>query len=607
MLKVELNKKNENPFYGLRKCVALSEVGGKGNISDTLLTEAWNEVKNDKEQRELFYSLLFSFFDVTARQHNIFGKSKTESGGHSHREVFATVILWMAKNQTDQYHKFLWARLFNEYSCFDSLLACRIKTSGKAKNRKITIIDNISIHFDELAKYIAHIIKSGSDFDKHLVAKFLTRPRLSKRKGHKVMLDATKKTMTIRQNFIKKVSDLVGFTYEIKGKWINFTGFYAWKKEKISNLESVMFSSGRINTMDELGFKTWLNTLPAGARRRVKMKVLTPQGTAKPNREQLAKWYLEFNSFKTDKQKEQRVLEEKVRQGVASEEDKDKLKVVKKEAKVSIGSDSFKTLFMDLVSGKADELKIQPFMDKINLPYNNLVFVDDSMSMNNGSPVIPAHMANFIATICLMKNPDDTGRSLIGLFSNTVRMFSSIDGLAHKKNVILNTTSYNVVKPLIDPTATFKENYNNIAGFINKHRTRQNTNISSIPDDINKWANGDSAKIEQLMHFPVWTLITDGNFNNMYSPESSLNDFMNKCLRYFGYKPFVIAIDVSSQTESKKDRFSGIENFMLVPPNPAAIESLLTNFKDMEIMDIYTELLSIHRSNRYTLVRANVL
>ena len=77
MLKVELNKKNENPFYGLRKCVALSEVGGKGNISDTLLTEAWNEVKNDKEQRELFYSLLFSFFDVTARQHNIFGKSKT--------------------------------------------------------------------------------------------------------------------------------------------------------------------------------------------------------------------------------------------------------------------------------------------------------------------------------------------------------------------------------------------------------------------------------------------------------------------------------------------------------------------------------------------------
>ena len=62
MLKVELTKKNENPFYGLRKCLTLSEIGGKGNVSDALLTDAWNEVKNDKEQRQLFYSLLFTSF-----------------------------------------------------------------------------------------------------------------------------------------------------------------------------------------------------------------------------------------------------------------------------------------------------------------------------------------------------------------------------------------------------------------------------------------------------------------------------------------------------------------------------------------------------------------
>ena len=44
-----------------------------------------------------------------------------------------------------------------------------------------------------------------------------------------------------------------------------------------------------------------------------------------------------------------------------------------------------------------------------------------------------------------------------------------------------------------------------------------------------------------------------------------------------------------------------------IPANPAQIEQFLTNFRDIDIFDIYTPLLSLHKSNRYELVKANTL
>lgn len=102
----------------------------------------------------------------------------------------------------------------------------------------------------------------------------------------------------------------------------------------------------------------------------------------------------------------------------------------------------------------------------------------------------------------------------------------------------------------------------------------------------------------------------------MYTPEASINEMMAKCQKYFGYKPFIVAIDIARWTTDEYfmestgrtiERFTGIENFMYIPSNPAQIEQFLTNFKDMDVMDIYTPLQSIHRSNRYELVRANTL
>lgn len=101
-----------------------------------------------------------------------------------------------------------------------------------------------------------------------------------------------------------------------------------------------------------------------------------------------------------------------------------------------------------------------------------------------------------------------------------------------------------------------------------------------------------------------------GEWNNLRSPEASINDFMRKCEIYFDFKPFIVAIDVVKNYELhtiKAEQFSGINNFMYIPSNPAQIEQFLTNFKDMEIFDVYTPLQSLYRSNRYSIVRENVL
>ena len=104
--------------------------------------------------------------------------------------------------------------------------------------------------------------------------------------------------------------------------------------------------------------------------------------------------------------------------------------------------------------------------------------------------------------------------------------------------------------------------------------------------------------------------------NNLRSPEASINDFFRKCENYFGFRPYIVAIDIINPRYSSyyyndlsrgSEKFSGIDNLMYIPSNPAMIEQFLTNFKDMDIFDVYTPLQSIYRSNRYELVRKNTL
>jgi hypothetical protein len=66
MIQVELNKKNENPFYGLRNCLRLLQASTDLVISESLINEAWNEVKNSKEILNFLKKKIEALTDYTS-------------------------------------------------------------------------------------------------------------------------------------------------------------------------------------------------------------------------------------------------------------------------------------------------------------------------------------------------------------------------------------------------------------------------------------------------------------------------------------------------------------------------------------------------------------
>lgn len=603
-MKIELNSKTENPFYGLKNCLNLFQ-GSANAINTSLLNSAYNEVKDDKVKREMFFSLLFSIGDVTARQHNIFGKKKTDSGGNSNRDSFFLIMEWIKINHYDQFKKFLNAHLFNEYTCFDNLFRSRVQTAKK-KVTKVYSVFNDEKYRKDLVDYVVAIVRGNNPFDKAMVAKFLTPPRVSKRAKSKKMLPETHKVMTSKGQFLAQLSEALGWEYKFTDTYANFKGYREWRKDYNGELESVLFSTGKIKEFDKQTFLEWLNRLPSQARFRVRNRItFEKNGVFKyPN---LKKWYEEWEKFKESKQAEQRVLEEKVRQGAASDEDKIKLQQVKKEAKVTVGSTNFLEIYESILSGRVDKLKLESFMNKVNLPYNSLTIIDDSGSMSGA----PFNFANFIASVCLCKNPDDSGRNLLGFFNNTSRLYGHIDSQSSyaSNSLMRGSTTKISTKPFIDPKKSFYDNYKFIDSFCRAAFQGGGTNISSIPDGFKRACDNNPQVLDDLKNYPIWTIISDGEWNNLRSPEASINDFFRRCENYFGYRPFIVAIDINNyiQKTATVDRFSGIDNMIYIPANPAQIEQFLTNFKDIDIFDIYTPLQSLYRSNRYDLVKANTL
>lgn len=504
-MQVELNKKATNPFSGLKNCLALYSSASKGEVNITQLELAWNEVKDSKEKREMFFSLLFSIGDITGREHNIFKGNKVDSGGNSQRDTFFTCMDWMKKNLPKQFAKFLNAHLFNEYTCFDNLFKNRVQTKGKAIV-KCTYAFTDPAYNELLLDFVVSIIKGNNPFDKMLVAKFLTLPRVTHRKGHNRMLPQTLKAMFDKAQFLERLSKKMNWEYQLGTRVANFKGYRQWRKQYNSDLESVLFSTGKINEFDQEGFLNWLDKIPSQARFRVRNRIMFEKD-GKFKYPKLKEWYEIWEKYKEEKQQEQRVLEEKVRQGTAKEEDKLKLEKVKKEAKVTVGATNFKELYDQICTGQIDRLKLESFINKVNLPYNSLVIIDDSGSMSGA----PFRFATFIAAVCLAKNPDDNGRNLLGFFNNTSRLYGHIDATTGGmyNSLIRSKVTKISSRPFINPNLSFYENYWNISKFCNAVFTSGGTHINSIPRGFKGMALRDPTVLDDLRNYPIWTIISD--------------------------------------------------------------------------------------------------
>ena len=606
MIKVELNKSNSNPFFGLRNCLNLSNTNV--NVKTQDIDKAWEEVKDSKEKREMFFSLLFSIGDITNRQHNIFKGKKVDGGGNASRESFATILQWLWNNNREQFRKFLYANLFNEFTSFDTLFKNRVKT--KKNSSKVESVSSVFMddaYSEDLLQYVYSVVNGNNPFDKMLIAKFLTVPRLSKRQGHKKLLPETKRIMMAKASFIDALS--VQMNWDVR----YFKGYREWRKQYNGDLESVLFSTGKINEFTKDEFLKWFDKLPAQARFRVKNRILysvadknkMDANGGHPKWAKFQPWIKEWEEFKEQKQQEQRILEEKVRQGQASAEDKIKLQKVKKEAKVTTGATNFNELYDSILRGNVDKLKLESFIqNKVNLPYNSLVIIDDSGSMSGK----PFNFAKFLASVCLVKNPDDDARNLIGFFNTHSHWHSFIDTTSYKRNSLLRTQiAQTNTKPLVDPNLSFYDNYQRIGKFCDAVYQGGGTRLNSVPQGLEFIINENPDILDTLKEYPIWTIISDGDLNSSWTARDSMLDFQNDCRRILGYVPFIVMIEIYNYGSPRANSFEGIENMMYIPGNPAQIEQFLTNFKDMDILDVYTPLLSLYRSNRYELVRANTL
>ena len=605
MIQVELNKKNENPFFGCSNCLKLIEQSA-GTITYSMLDAAWKEVAQDLERKKMFFSVLFSIGDITGRQHNIFKGKKVDSGGNANRDSFNTILHWLWNNNKNQFIKFMNAQLFNEYTCFDFLFQNRVQTKGSKVLKIFSAYENPE-YKKALLNYVYSIVNGTNPFNKMLIAKFLTLPRTSKRQGHKKMLPETLKIMREKRAFLEDFSKMMGWEIEY------LKGYREWRKQYNGDLESVLFSTGKINEFTKDEFISWFDKLPAQARFRVKNRILYSMKQEEVNGgaqngykwAKFQPWLKEWETFKEQKQQEQRVLEEKVRQGQATDEDKIKLQKVKKEAKVTTGATNFNELYKSICNGNVDKLKLESFIqNKVNLPYNSLVIIDDSGSMGGA----PFNFAKFIASVCLVKNPDDDARNLIGFFNSRSHWHSFIDQTSSRKNSLLRTQiAQTNHKPLVDPKLSFYDNYQRISRFCEAVYQGGGTYLNSIPKGLEFIIHENPDMLDILKEYPIWTICSDGDLNNSYNAKSSMLEFQNDCRRILGFVPFVIIIEIYRYGQPSINHFEGVENMMYIPGNPAQIEQFLTNFKDMDIFDVYTPLLSLYRSNRYELVRANTL
>lgn len=606
MIEVQLNKTNTNPFFGLSNCLRLFGASNSNVISESQLNSAWNEVKDTKEKRELFYSILFSIGDITNRQHNIFKGKKKDSGGNANREAFYMITEWLWNKDKKQFIKFLNAQLFNEYACFDVLFRNRVQTKG-SKVLKVYSAFADKEYRKALLDYTYAIINGTNPFNKLLIAKFLTIPRTSKRKGHKKMLPETQKNMNYKLSFLQDLSKMMGWEISY------LKGYREWRKQYNGELESVLFTTGKINEFTKEEFIDWFGKLPAQARFRVKNRILysmkeeTVDGGAQNGYKwrKFQPWIKEWETYKENKQQEQRVLEEKVRQGQATDEDKIKLEKVKKEAKVTTGATRFKDIYDGILSGNVDKLKVESFLNTINLPYNSLVIIDDSGSMGGK----PFNFAKFLATVCLVKNPDDDARNLIGFFNDCSHWHSFIDKTSSRKNSLLRQQiAQTNSKPLVDPHLSFLDNYKRISQFCDAVYQGGCTDLTSIPRGLEYIVKENPDMLDTLQQYPVWTICSDSDLNNSWSAKSSMEIFQRDCRRILGFIPFVIIIEIPRYGGNPGvNHFEGIENMIYIPGDPAQIEQFLTNFKDMDILDVYSPLQSIYRSDRYQLVRENTL
>lgn len=649
--KVSMKTTKENPFYGKRSLLDMAQSLNKMTDSATknqvfsLLDSSWKDC-SDRLTKELFFVLMFSFGDVANREHNVFvrtyGKGKVEAGGNSLRKVFIYCLEWLVKNQPDQFYAFL--PIIGEYTNLENPFYYQVRTDRKTGKIKevLSVVPTEpkarAVFIDKVAGYFADIIRDvrTTDVQHQLMSKFIPKPKFSKRT--RVVVQKNGESKRVKYGMQKETMQKELFEKEFatalseKLKWevveyksnTRFIGLEQYKAKHNRTSEAYMFSSKAVLGLDKDQFHKWLDVLPSGARYRVQRRLFDIKDGKMCSTEKwkgkygdLSQFYSEWLDQKEKASAVARVLETKEKQtGSLTDEEKATLKVAQKAAKVNTGAetliDNIADVFKYQQSKKEFDVKLDTMLRKIDVKVPVLVIADVSGSMTHnpvthkGVTIYPRDMARMAATLFLMKNPDSNLQDMMITFDDRANIITKKSTQVVGGQNRFMAASTKVVDELVDTTKGFSHNYDTIGQYINAGGS---TNISSVPTALKQWVDAGGAESEmrkeQINQYPVWLVISDGDINNASNATASVQDFMHKMRQWFGWSGVLVIWDVKNPNSSnEKSKFENIENVIHYGSfNVNTVTQVFQNIDDLDVIDVYQPLLSMHRSNRYELVK----
>lgn len=648
----------ENPFYKMSAMLNLMQQGPK--LADTstqqqvyaYLDGAWKEC-NNKEKKELFFSLVFSLGDISNRQHNIFrrqGIKEPQQGGQSKRRVFMFCLKWMIEKTPQQFYTFL--PIIGEYYNLDGMMMYELRTDRWKGTLKETL--RLPIDVATVTTHIAKVLKSSTITDNEMTlwARWLPHVPSSnrirkytineknikafKKGGHDVEVGGTvvvkkeKKPHTKDKDswvigFITILSNKMDWKIVTKGNQHHFEGYRAFRKKYLSETEAALFSSKRICGLDKTQFWAWLDKQPSGARYRVACRVVLKDksGNLSPrdkwvldSGENMGKLYMDWIASKQVAQTKLASLTPTEIKEMKPQE----LRDLAKAAKVNTGGDTMIDLIAEVASKRlgTSEMDVKAFslLEKVKMDVPVLVCVDKSGSMaslslnHKGFSFSANSMCQLAATMFLLKNPDeDAGQFFIRFGTSADVIVSGQQAAAQGVNKFMGKHQ-KVVGTLVDRTRPFSENLYTVSQYITSGDG--GTDLSLVPKTLKAWVDETeefkSQKIEQINKYPVILCISDGDLNNYNTAGRSFMEFQQNMRQWFGWEGVVVMWDVKMEASGDGQKYDGINNLMYFGGmNPAILNQIFLNINDLDIIDSYLPLKAMHQSNRYEPVRKLVL
>jgi hypothetical protein len=623
---VKKTNNSENPFYGAKSLLLMQRELERITDENTdqrkvngLLDLAWKD-SNSKELRQLFFIIIFALGDIANREHNMFAK-KTDQGGASKRKMFRQCLLWILNNAPEQFYLFL--PIISEYTNYENLFYNQIRTDPKTK--AVLSQERLPVDYDKISEFLREKVSNvkTTQFELQCIAKFLPKIPQTKRWRKNKKTGKTYSHIKRSVTLSKDANNIIFIKSICKAFDWNSSDYKKFRSKYLANTEAHLFSSKKICDFDKVEFLSWLESLSASARYRVQCRLLDKEGSKLVSKNKwklvsghdMATLYQDWILNKEIAMKKLTSLSEEDKKDMTKVE----LKQLQKQAKVTTGAQTIYDLFVELYSNESTltitpelNVKLQFLVDKIKLDVPVMVVLDTSVSMRGKLPVKNVivnriQFAKLAAAIMLYKNPNPDLKSFMIKFNSSASIITdnTFEQTVIGKNRFVAKKQDVRVNYLVLKGKPFAETFRQLEQLID---TGGSTDLVSVCRLLKNWVDEDpltkQLKVEAIQEYPVWLIISDGDLNNSRDATQSMAEFKQTMLQYFGFDPVVVIWDIKEETGSKISHFENIENVIhLTGLNPANINQVFLNISDMDVIDTYISLKTVHASNRYEPVR----